>query len=139
MVAKILTQKWFWISVAVIIVALVIFFLFRKKSIAQVPLPKEDGDLDKSDQETVRDIAQRLYNDLKGWSWITGRDSSAYQDLASTSDTIFVAVYNDFNQNFSNGKGTLRSWIEKDWYWKYAESAMAIQTIYDRMDRLGLQ
>jgi len=65
-----------------------------------------------------RPLAQELYDVLKGVAWNPAlaikRDAVLLQLIALSTNDMFVAVYNDFTQNFGGGK-TLREWIDDEY------------------------
>jgi hypothetical protein len=136
-----------YIIIAVVVIGLLVFIYFigrrsGKVKIEQVELPQDQPGgqlLTSTDSAKIRQVAQGLYNDLKGVSW-GFHDAKPYNDLLQMSDTLFVAVYNDFNNLYgSEGKGTLRDWIKDDYAWIGSNSLPLSKAILDRMDKLGLR
>lgn len=131
------------IILSVLGVALILFFIGKKAGstfIEQIPLPSDQPgeDLSEEEQKKVRQIAIDLHRALKGWALdIFFRKSNPYNQMLLLNDTLFVAVYNDYNQNFGDGE-TLRSWIENDWYFSKSDAGTAVVLILERMNNLNL-
>jgi hypothetical protein len=136
------------IILAVVIIGIFVFIYFigrrsAKVKIEQVTLPTDQPGgykLSVAESQTVRSIAQNLHTDMKGLN-IWSHDIVPYQNYMSCNDTLFVAVYNDFNNLFgSEGDGTLRDWLNGEvggWYNSNFESVR--KSILSRMDRLNLR
>lgn len=126
------------------VLALLVFTYFRGKSngttkIETVPLPTEGGTLSNTDSQLVREIVLKIHNSLYGVGNIF-RDEKPFLRLANSSDKLFVAIYNDFNNLYvKDEKGTLRNWINDDWYQSGTQTAGAIRSILGRMDTLSLR
>lgn len=158
---KILGKKYVYIPLIIIMIILIIYFAGKKAgkkaaTIGMMALPNDQpwgSALTQEEGVLVRKIAGDLYDDLKGWSWKV-RNYEPYQKLTEASDTLFVAVYNDFNQNFAAEKiekwGTLRQWIEDEhtvfgagfltWSGGMDKTWPNLKkSILERMDRLNLQ
>ena len=131
------------IILSVMGIALILFFIGKKAGsthIEQIPLPEDQPgtDLSVEEQQRVRQIAMDLNSILKGWSLdIFFRRSDPYDEMLLLNDTLFVAVYNDYNQNFGDGE-TLRGALEADWYFSKSDAGTAVQLILKRMNKLNL-
>ena len=136
-----------FIIIAVIVIALIvtIYFIGRRSAkvkVEQVPLPTDQpGAIQLTNQEAskVRQIATALHDDMNGLSW-GSHNIVPYNDLTMLSDTLFVAVYNDFNNLFaSEGDGTLREWIAAEKALPGSSWINIAGNIIARMDKLGLR
>jgi len=128
-------------AIAVLILAILSYYKGKANgstNIDYVPLPTGNGDLTNTDSQLVRELVLKLHNSLKGVGNIF-RDEKPYLRLANASDKLFVAIYNDFNSLYAKeDKGTLRDWINDDWYQAGTQTAGAVRTILGRMDTLNL-
>ena len=107
-------------------------------NIDHVPLPTEGGLLSNTDSQLVREIVLKLHNSLNGFGFIF-RDEKPFFRLSNANDKYFIAIYNDFNMMYAKeDKGTLRNWINDDWYQSGTQTAGAVITILGRMDTLNL-
>lgn len=147
------------IVITMVVLAIVYWMGKRKATITPtvVPLPTQNGQISQTDAEYVREMAQDLYEDMKGANY--NRDIELFREYAGLNDQLFVSVYNDFNTLYEGqGKGTLKEWIEKEWIitgnsmvsffvggiftgsWLQSEDFADLQeTILDRMDSLNLE
>ncbi len=129
---------------AIAILLLAIFSYYKGKAngstkIETVPLPTEGGILTNTDAQLVREIVLKIHNSLHGVGFIF-RDEKPFLRLANANDQLFVAIYNDFNNLYAKeDKGTLRDWINDDWYQSGTQTAGAIRSILGRMDTLNLR
>lgn len=147
MVAKITTgilkNRWTWYILGALILGFILWRLLRKK-IYQAGIPDDqpvsNRELTAEEQAQAAKLAIALYNELKGWTaWIFGRSPEPYEALATASDRIFTGAYNYFNMNLAQGEGTLRTWMEKDWYYTKSRAGAAVLLILQKMDRLNLK
>ena len=129
---------------AIAVLVLAVFSYYKGKAngssnIDYVPLPTGNGALTNTDSQLVRELVLKLHNSLKGVGNIF-RDEKPYIRLANASDKMFIAIYNDFNSLYAKvDKGTLREWINDDWYQTGTQTAGAVMTILGRMDTLNLR
>lgn len=134
--------------VAVVVIGLLVFIYFigrrtAKMKIEQVPIPDDQPGgsvLTPQDNSKVRSISQSLHDDMKGLN-IT-HQTDPYEAFLAANDSVFVAVYNDFNNLFSGeNKGTLRDWIKDEFSasWWIPAYQVLINSIISRMDRLNLR
>lgn len=137
-----------YIVLAVVLIGIFVFIYFMgrrsaKMKIEQVPLPSDQPGgkvLTSVDNAKVRTIAQQLHDDMDGLN-LTHK-SDPYEALLASNDSVFVAVYNDFNNLFaSENEGTLRDWLkdEVSASWWIPAYSVLINSIIDRMDRLNLR
>lgn len=144
---KVPSKTTLYIIIAVVVLGLFIFIYFigrrsAKINVEQVTLPSDQpGGYKLSPQEVeyVNQTAQALHRDMDGINW--SHDDQPYQNFLSSSDTVFVAIYNQFNKLFSNeNEGTLREWLESEvggsWNPQFNKIRMFI---IERMDRLNLR
>ena len=128
-------------AIAVLILAILSYYKGKANGsslIEAAPLPTEGGILTNTDSQLVRELVLKLHNSLKGFGNIF-RDEKPYLRLANASDRLFVAIYNDFNSMYAKeDKGTLRDWINDDWYQSGTQTAGAVRSILGRMDTLNL-
>jgi hypothetical protein len=137
-----------YVIIAVVVIGVLVFIYFvgrrsGKVKIEQVDLPSDQPGgsvLTSQDNAKVRTIAQQLHDDMDGLNF--SHQLKPYEDLLTLNDTLFVAVYNDFNNLFgAENKGTLRQWISdetSDWWWGTSFSSL-VKSIIARMDRLNLR
>lgn len=135
-----------YIIVAIIVIGLLVFIYFMgrrsaKTKIEQVPLPIDTAGgvtITQADALKVREIAKALHDNMKGWFNFGFHDEKPFSDLSNLSDTLFVAVYNDFNTLYGGeNDGTLREWITSERGWSSSWLTIA-SNIITRMDRLNL-
>lgn len=128
-------------AIAILIVGVAVYFVGKgdgTTKIGQAALPTEGGKLSDTDSQQVREIVLKLHNSLKGFGNIF-RDEKPFLRLANATDKIFVAIYNDFNSLYGKDEqGTLRDWINDDWYQDGTETAGAVRSILGRLDALNL-
>ena len=137
-----------------LLVAAVMYFVGKKiytKFLVFTPAPLPNSDtvgvnLTPQQAQDVRRIALALHSDMDGINFT--RNWDLYSEFAALNDPMFIAVYNDFgNLYYSEGKGTLRAWIEdenftasgflsKPFWWT---AGWVKDNIIDRMDALNLQ
>lgn len=135
------------IGIIVIVVALFLYFQGKKAGgrgkAKHIDLPSDlvvGGDPNSDPNaggipgSTIRRISTALHDDMDGWN-LTGHNMDPYKEWLTLSDTGFVAVYNDFNDQFYNeGKGTLRKWIMDEMY----RDSLVDDAILPRMAKLNL-
>ena len=135
-------NKWTWIIIGILIL-IIGFWIWLKSRPVSVKLPDDapnsNDSLTQAQQTQVRSISEGLYRVLRGWSWdIFFRDPEPISQMLSLSDTLFVAVYNDFNYCYGGGKGTLRDWLEGDWWFSKSDAGTLVQEVIKRLDKLNL-
>lgn len=129
------------IGVFALFLIVAIYLAFKKitqPSISNVPLPEDEPDttLNQTDSVTARNLAILLHDDMEGW--FDSRNNELYQAYAILSDTLFVAVYNEFSGMYSSeGYGSLRSWMNDESFTAFTGNLVK-NTIFPRMDKLGL-
>ena len=140
---KLLTNKYVWIGLGVIVLIVLLYLAFRNKTIQPpppTPLPSQTdwgSNLDNTQSQIIRNYAVDLHNDLKGLNW-TGWDSALYKDLLTQNDTILTGVYNDFNQLYAMEEGgTLTEWIKNEGGYNDPFTPYLTQ-LADRLDGLNL-
>lgn len=138
--------------IVLIIVVAIYWFAFKSgkdkgsTTIEQVPLPTDtvsetDEGLSISEATQVRTIAQELHEDMDGWN-VFSHKLDPYRDWNNLSDTLFVAVYNDFNTLFADSGETLRQWIEGEKWYTFGMTSIFTElktNLISRMNRLNLQ
>jgi hypothetical protein len=133
--------------VVIVVIGFIVFIYFigrrsAKVKIEQVPLPTDQpngSQINSSDASHVRQISQAIHDDLSGISW-GFHNAQPYNDMLSLSDTLFVAVYNDFNNLFSaENDGTMRDWLKSDYAWIGSTWSTVVNSVLLRMDKLGLR
>lgn len=136
------------IILAVVIIGIFVFIYFigrrsAKTKIEQVQLPSDQpggGKITAEQNTLIRNISTALHDDMDGLNLnVFSRNMEPYNQLLQTSDTLFVAVYNDFNTLYgSEGDGTLADWIrgEKSFDSNWRNTAYSI---LERMNRLNLR
>jgi hypothetical protein len=127
------------IGIIVIIIILVIFFMGKNTGKNKpAPLPIDDPNSNVTDAESfeVRNLSNRLHNEMKGFG---SSDVDVFSEYSNLSDRLFVAVYNDFNNQYKkDGDGTLLEWIDDEWFFGPRTTLIA-DNILSRMQRLNLQ
>ena len=114
---KFFTNKWVLIGIAAVVIIATIYFIGRsdgKQKVEAPDLPKDQpgGEgLSEAESDEVRSITLALHTEMKGLNF--SYDLEPFRRLLTLSDTLFVAVYNDFNTMYP-GKGTLRDWIDSE-------------------------
>ena len=130
-----------WVLLGIVAVAALLLWKYRGALIAvNIPnaLPSEPG-LTAAEKQKVRELAMRLHDDMDGIGIGLLRDSDAWQELMSMSDSLFVAVNNDFNRlYFKDGKGTMRQWLSDEWTWVDFTGVAGHSDILERMASLNL-
>ena len=130
--------------IVAVVLAVAIFFVYRagrkKATVEQAPLPDDtpEGAIPTPlDVNIVREMSASLYSDMKGWNF-WNRDQEVYKRYAQSSDRMFVAVYNDFNNQYiSDDNGTLRQWLDDEIVSGEGDTLIN-ETIIPRMIRLNL-
>jgi hypothetical protein len=138
---KIFKSKITWIIIGTLAAVLILYLVFRKNANTKTAPQDVPGNasLSPADLEKVRTISQDLYDEFNGISWnFLFRGSSPLDAMMLLSDSMFVAVYNDFNTNFASDGKTLRQWILGDWYWSTSYAHHSADLCIARMDRLQL-
>ncbi len=133
-----------YIIIAVVVVIIIALVYFQGKAagtIKQVKLPNDEPgmkNLTDAEATQVREIARSLYEEMKGVNLLS-RDPEPYDKLSKLSDTLFVAVYNDFNKNYGNGE-TLYAWMDGEYYLAHSFylSGLVSNVIMPRMQKLNL-
>jgi len=140
-------------GIIVVVIIVIIYYVGRKSGsvkIEQIPLPNDSASgktLTEQEGQQVRALSISLYKDMKGLNAFT-RNEAAYRELSTLSDTLFVAVYNDFNTLYGKEGETLKQWIENEksmslnvlqpWAYNFSFAELK-ETILSRMNRLNLQ
>ena len=103
------------------------------------PLPDNNG-LTAEQNEMVRSLSGRLYQDMDGATLGITRDIEAWQQLMGLPNNMFIAVYNDFgSQYYTLGNGSLVQWIEDEWTWYDTEGIAGRSDVLARFASLNLQ
>lgn len=142
MIERILTKRNLLIAAGLVLALVIFFWIWRRRPI-QVPLPDDyatgNDQLTAAEQQQVRALSSALYDTLTGWALdIFFRRAKPYQDALMSSDRILTAVYNDFNEFYAKGNGTLTSWLKKDWYYSKSDAGQAVQLLLARLEKLNL-
>jgi hypothetical protein len=138
------------IIIAIVVVGLFIFIYFigrksAKMTVTPTPLPADQPNgylLTDADKAKVNSIATALHDDMNGVAWGIFHESTPYENLLQSSDTVFVAVYNQFNQLFSTPSNpTLRDWLSNEYssQWVNAAYDTIKNMCISRIDRLNLK
>lgn len=137
------------ITFVIVILILVGIYFYGKYKGTDVkkpnPMPDDTpwgGGLTAEQATNVRTLTNRLYDDMEGTTVFNEfRDMEAFNNLLTSSDTIFVAVYNDFNDlHYSTDKGTLKQWIEDETFWLglFTQSQNIKDALMLKFNRLNL-
>lgn len=130
--------KHIFIALAIALVIILVIYFAGKKAgstkIEQVPLPDDNtGQLSQDQLKQVRELSRKLHDDMDGLNLFGMRNTEIYNQFTALSDTMFVAVYNDFNTLYAGeDNGTLRAWIDNE------TGIPSSNIIIDRMNRLNL-
>ncbi len=136
-------KKYIIIALIVIAIGLIIYFIGRKtSSIQQKELPSENEAIDTAAAAKIRQISNDLHNDMAGIN-ILNRNKEVYKQMLGLSNSLFVAVYNDFNNLFGlENKGTLKNWIEDEFYFNIWGLSLEFKSLknalIDRFNQLNL-
>lgn len=93
--------------------------------------------LTSEEKSLVKQTARLFFEDWDGVSWGT-RNKVPYETMAAASDKVFVAIYNEFNSNYGNGK-TFREWMDGEFIISNFEAGAAAVQIENRLNKLGLK
>lgn len=133
--------NWKYVLIGVIILALLLYIYFAGKRAGKigkpniVGLPKDIGGTPIAGNQ-IREISTGLYDDMEETPW-SGHNYTYYNEWVKLSDTGFVAVYNDFNEQYSSlGEGTLKAWIMSQTY--TFDGGLISDIILPRMAKLNL-
>ena len=138
----ILSKYWKQLLIVAVVLFILFYIWYRGKKAGESGKPKHIGLTNdfviggtmSVDGGKVRRIATLLHDDMDGFNF--GHDDQIYNEFAALSDTEFVAVYNDFNnQFFSEGEGTLKEWIISE---VYGDWTIIEDIILPKMARLNL-
>lgn len=121
------SSKAFKVILVLLVITGILYFVYRKGkragTFSNAPLPSDNPNTPTGSQvinqnsAVIRELSIRLYNDMRGTN-VLGRDIEAYQNLLLMSDTLFTAVYNDFNSlYYKDSKETLTQWIKGENFW----------------------
>lgn len=128
--------------VVVVVVAIILVTRQSKPDYKQADLPTQAStgvNLTQQQAQTVRDLAIRLHEDMKGLNLNITRDVEAWRQLMSLSVDMFTAVFNDFgNLYYSEGKGTLYDWVSDEWSWVDPMGIASSDTVLERLSSLNL-
>lgn len=130
-----LVPKWVKITVIIILILLIVYFIGKRAGKAVFPDAVEIPD-DRPGTGTKQfnpgGLTDALESDIYGY-W--PRNMQPYQDLLQLSDAGFVTVYNDWNKRYHKKHSeTLRQAMAAEIYM----NKTPIKTIFQRMDRLNL-
>lgn len=129
---------------AAILVAIVVFIIYQygKGKGSFNPLPTDGGTgsnanlLSTADAQNVRELVLRIKSDIYGVN-VWQRDTESYYTFSAMSDTLFVAVCNDYKNLVGN---SIRTDMESEYYNMQSIALGGVITaIYQRMDRLNIQ
>jgi hypothetical protein len=104
-----------------VVVIVVVIYLWGKSVGAKVnttTLPNDTAwgkTLTQAESAQVAALADSLYNDMKGvnaWPFAQ-HENKPYEDLSGLSDTLLVAVSNQFSTRYGD---TLVSWLEAEYF-----------------------
>lgn len=141
---KMFLGKYWHTLLALVIVAIVLYLVYRagKKTGGNVTITDDLGNiLNPTAEQTAsaNSIATRIHDDLNSGTlfgynvWGTlGRDTEAYNALATASDTMFSYIYNRYRALFSS---SLIADIKAE---SSIEGATTVNLILDKANRLQL-
>lgn len=133
------------IGLVIVILLIGIWFLGRrsaKRNFPDYPVPKNpssDDDLTEEERREAEQLADKLYDQLSGWNFWYDKD--VYEEFLKTTDRVFIATYNIFNDKYYSKKNrTLREWMEKEYSTILQYSLGKIMnTIYERFDKFEMK
>lgn len=115
--------------VAVLLIALLIYFIAKKDDVETVVLPNETDwgrSLTEFQSDQIARLAKLLYEDMKGWNaW--GHSSHVYEEYAATDDVIFVGVANYFAEKYGKGEN-LAKWLDDEQFFTLSSTVDAIKS-----------
>ena len=147
-------KNYVWGAIAIIGIAVGIYLWGKKNAtVEQYPITSEDDPKAKPLTEVEKNTAIKLANDIhsaigSSWNFIIGWDLTSLQTLSSTSDRIFIAVYNLYNSTYLTAPDTLYTELKSEWAWtpptllpfNNAEGPRQIfNSLFDRFSRLGMK
>lgn len=129
---------------AVILVVLVAIWFwgrsYAKHNFPDHPVPdnptNDPDELTDQEKKKAENLADDLYEELDGWNaWY---DTDVFESFSKTTDRVFIATYNQFNDKYYNEAGkTLKQWINSDLFHPYQlKIGNIMDTIYKRFDKL---
>lgn len=147
--AKELTTKEKWIIAGVVLllitlIGLAIYFNGkaagkRKGSVTINTTPTDPGGSTSSASQTeIKAIASELYQDMKGANW-TGHDVTPWKRWLALSDTDFIRVGNEFNQQYQTPSGeTIGTWVAGEQGWTQIDWTELKNTAVTRLAKLKM-
>jgi hypothetical protein len=136
-----------WVILAVVITGGGLWYWGKSEgTIKPVPLPSDPGQpgagqLTPEQGAQVRAMSISLHDDMEGAN-IISRNIQLYKDYANYSDTLFTAVYNDFNTlYFKDNKETLTEWVKNENFWgtDFIEGSTIKEQLLNRFSKLNLK
>lgn len=129
--------------VAVLAVALIIYFAGKKAGKATLPqevkLPSDTQNQNRQENPTFNPgpYTDAIYQDI--YEVLGMHNKAPYVELLKLSNTELVAVYNDWNKRYySKDKETIVQAIKGEWtIWNF-ESDIRMKSVVDRYNALGL-
>ena len=100
--------------------------------------PNDPNALTDTEQQSVVAISNHIRSIVDGYFNV---DYTAYKELLTCSDRVFVGVYNFYSANFCTVPDTFRTALEHErrWYLPLTDANNDSQSILNRMDRLNLK
>lgn len=135
-------KKTIIIGILILMVSVAVYSFTIKKKLVPAIVPNDDvsSHPTQEQRDKANAIARALFTAMDGFEinpWT--RDVSAFQNLSSSSDQVFVLAYNRYNELYEGeDKGSLRQWLKDESYIKEHED-LVYNTILPRMDRLNLK
>lgn len=138
--------KAYWKQIAAVLVFIIIIiavYLYAKKQGANSVAPAIPGDdpnqpLTDAEKAKAKSIGDRLNDDINDWDGGAFRDWDAYNELATSSDRVFVATCNYYKAEYNVG---LKQDMQGESYWldqaPLVNNTDPIQLIYQRMAQLN--
>ncbi len=119
---KFLQKNWLYILLFVVLLTIIIYLVFRKKSTV-IEAPQQVSVLDPVTNTVINfqpgAYTNALFDEMDRNSWWSGRNLKPYQDLLALSDGQFKAVINDWNARYfvKAGNKTLAQRIAEEKAW----------------------
>jgi len=105
----------------------------------KIPAETDWGrELTQSESEAAQTHAKKLYEDMKGLNFWQ-RDMKIYSDYLASSDRVFVAAANYFDDNYGDGDN-LAQWIDDESYTatNFKDAQKIADSIIERLAKFGI-
>jgi len=129
------------IIVVILIAAIILYRTGKKKGqsegVINISKPPEDGG-GKLTIDEINVLVKSIYDDMAGVNF-AGHDIETWKKILSLSNTDFVKVYNEFNNDYQvKSKESLKSWLQNESSYLQPQWDLVKQTVIERMNNLNL-